>query len=317
MIIHKEVIKLNEYVLRINNLKKNFKKHKVLKEVSLNIKKGDIYGFVGKNGSGKTTVIRAIAGLIIPDSGEIELFGDTEEDNVIKQRDRTGILIEEPTLYKNMTARENLELVTIERGIPDKDIIDKTLSLVGLGDIDISKKKVKNFSLGMKQRLGIAMAIISDPEFLILDEPINGLDPIGIRTVRELLLKLNKERGTTILISSHILSELKCVATKYGFINHGKIVEEISAKELMKKCRNYIHLKTSDNSKAIIVLEKDLGIMDYKVLENDIIHIYDNFDKGTISLKLARQGIAVNEIFERYESIEDYFTKIVGSEDNE
>lgn len=197
---------MNDYVIRAINITKVFKRHKVLDDISINIKKGDIYGFVGKNGAGKTTLIRVIAGLVIPNSGQVELFGEADDMEIVKQRSRMGTLIEAPSLYLNMTARENLELIKIQRGIPGTKCIDEALNLVGLKDIE--KKKTKNFSLGMKQRLGIAMALLSDPELLILDEPINGLDPIGIKEIRELLLKLNKERGTTILISSHILSEL-------------------------------------------------------------------------------------------------------------
>lgn len=306
---------MNEYVIRASNITKIYKKHKVLDDLSINIKKGDIYGFVGKNGAGKTTMIRVITGLVIPNNGQVELFGYSEEKEIIKQRGRMGVLIESPALYLNMTARENLELIRIQRGIPGTKCIDETLSLVGLKDIQ--KKKTKNFSLGMKQRLGIAMALLSDPELLLLDEPINGLDPIGIKEIRELLLKLNKERGTTILISSHILSELTHICNRYGFINDGKLIEEITASEFSNKCRTYIHLKISDSSDVSLILENELGIKDYEVFPDNIIRIYDEFDGEKITLALAKHNIGVKEIMQMGESLEDYFTKLVGGKDNE
>ncbi len=264
---------MNEYVIRSRNITKIYKKRKVLDNISINIKKGDIYGFVGRNGAGKTTMIRVLTGLVIPNEGQVELFDHSEEKEVIKERRRIGTLIESPELYLNMTAKENLELIKVQRGIPGTKCIDEVLDLVGLNNVE--KKKTKNFSLGMKQRLGIAMALLSDPELLILDEPINGLDPIGIKEIREILLKLNKERGTTILISSHILSELTQISNKYGFINDGKLIEEVAASELSNKCRIYLYLKISDSSDVSIILENELGIKDYEVFPDNIIRIYD------------------------------------------
>ncbi|WP_097025674.1 ATP-binding cassette domain-containing protein [Clostridium peptidivorans] len=306
---------MNEYVIRTSNITKIYKKRKVLDNVSINIENGDIYGFVGKNGAGKTTMIRVFTGLVIPNEGQVELFGSSEEKEVIKERRRIGALIESPDLYLNMNAKENLELIRIQRGIPGTKCIDEALNLVGLNDV--GKKKTKNFSLGMKQRLGIAMALLSDPELLILDEPINGLDPIGIKEIRELLLKLNKERGTTILISSHILSELTQISNRYGFINDGKLIEEITASELSNKCRMYLHLKINDSSVASIILENELGIKDYEVFSDNIIRIYDEFNGEKIALALAKHNIGIKEIMKMGESLEDYFTKLVGGEDNE
>lgn len=308
-------IEMNEYVIKASNITKIFKKHKVLDNLSINIRKGDIYGFIGKNGSGKTTTIRVLTGLVIPNEGQVELFGHSEENEIIKERSRIGALIDSPSIYLNMTAKENLELIKIQRGIPGTKCIDEALNSVGLKDID--KKKAKNFSLGMKQRLGIAMALLSDPEFLILDEPINGLDPIGIKEIRELLLKLNKERGTTIFISSHILSELTKICSRYGFIDDGKLIEEITASEFSDKCRNYLHLIISDSSDVCIILENELGIKDYEVFPDNIVRIYDDFDGEKITLTLAKHNIGVKEIMNMGESLEEYFTKLVGDADNE
>lgn len=301
---------MNEYVFRAINITKIYNKQKVLDDLSMNIKKGDIYGFIGKNGAGKTTMIRVLTGLVIPINGQIELFAHSEEKEIIKERGRIGVLIESPALYLNMTAKENLELVRIQRGIPGSTCIDETLNLVGLKDL--AKKKTKNFSLGMKQRLGIAMALLSDPEFLILDEPMNGLDPIGIKEIREFLLKLNKERGTTILISSHILSELTHISNRYGFINNGRLIEEMTASEFSNKCRTYLHLKVSDCPETSLILENELKIKDYEVFPDNIIRIYDEFDGEKITLSLSKHNIGVKEIMQMGESLEDYFTKLVG-----
>ncbi|WP_125153457.1 ATP-binding cassette domain-containing protein [Clostridium rectalis] len=304
-----------DYIIRTNNITKTYRKKKVLNNVSIKVKKGDIYGFIGKNGAGKTTMLKAITGLVIPDEGQIELFGTTEEKDIIKQRKRIGALIESPNLYLNMTARENLFLMKIQRGIPGTNCIDKVLNLVSLKNLE--KKKVKNFSLGMRQRLGIAMALLNDPELLILDEPINGLDPICIKEIREILLKINKERGTTILISSHILSELTLLANKYGFINNGKLIEETTSSELSKKCRRYLHLKINNCSNVSIILENELKIKDYEVFKDNTIRIYDEFDGEKITLTLAKHSIGVKEIMKMDEALEDYFAKLVGGDKNE
>ncbi len=306
---------MKEYVIKARNVTKSYGKRKVLDNLSMNIKKGDIYGFVGKNGAGKSTMIRVFAGLVIPNEGEIELFGHTEESKIRKERSRIGTLIETPALYLNMTAKENLELIKIQRGIPGTKCIEEALELVGLKDIE--NKKTKNFSLGMKQRLGIAMALINDPEVLLLDEPINGLDPIGIKELRELLIKLNKERGITVLISSHILSELTLISNRFGFINNGELIEEMTASELADKSRNYLHLKVKDASETSIILENELGIKDYEVFPDNVIKIYDEFDEENISLTLYKHNIRVKEIMPIEESLEEYFTKLVGGMDNE
>ena len=277
----------------------------------MTIKKGDIYGFIGQNGAGKTTLIRLITGLIHKSGGEIELLGANEENELNKARTMVGSLIETPSFYTNMTARENLEVSRLVRNIPGKKCIDEVLELVGLKDVE--KKKVKNFSLGMRQRLGIANALMGNPKLLILDEPINGLDPMGIVEIRELLKKINKEKDMTILISSHILSELSELATTYGIISNGKLIEEITAKQLSEKCRQYIDLKVDDTARAVILLERELGISDYEVLEDSNIKVFSNLDNvGEINSLLSRSGIIVESISVKGENLEEYFMNKVG-----
>ena len=277
----------------------------------MTIKKGDIYGFIGQNGAGKTTLIRLITGLIHKSGGEIELLGANEENELNKARTMVGSLIETPSFYTNMTARENLEVSRLVRNIPGKKCIDEVLELVGLKDVE--KKKVKNFSLGMRQRLGIANALMGNPKLLILDEPINGLDPMGIVEIRELLKKINKEKDMTILISSHILSELSELATTYGIISNGKLIEEITAKQLSEKCRQYIDLRVDDTARAVILLERELGISDYEVLEDSNIKVFSNLDNvGEINSLLSRSGIIVESISVKGENLEEYFMNKVG-----
>ena len=264
-------MKMSEVVLKTYNLSKKYKETMAVDKVCMTIKKGQIYGFIGQNGAGKTTIIRLITGLAHKTDGEIELFGQT--DNLDESRESIGSLVESPAFYGNMTARENLEISRLVRGIGSKDSIDKVLELVNLKDT--GKKKVKNFSLGMKQKLGIANALLGNPKFIILDEPINGLDPMSIVEIRELIKKLNNELGMTILISSHILGELSELATNYGIISHGKLIEEFTAKELREKCRQYIEIIVDDSKKATVLLEEKLGITNYEVINDNMIKVYD------------------------------------------
>lgn len=281
----------------------------------MTIRKGDIYGFIGKNGAGKTTLIRLITGLIHKTNDEIELFGGSSESELNAARAMVGSLIETPAFYGNMTARENLEVSRLVRNIAGKSCIDEVLKLVGLEDT--GKKKVKNFSLGMRQRLGIANALIGNPRILILDEPINGLDPMGIVEIRELLKKVNREKDVTILISSHILGELSELATCYGIISNGKLIEEISAEALNEKCRQYIELKVDDTARTVTLLEKDLQITNYEVLENKLIKIFDHLDEvGKINSVISRGGIIVEKIGVTGENLEEYFVSRVGGAEN-
>ena len=302
---------MKKVVLKTYNITKKYGEQLAVDNVNMTIKKGDIYGFIGQNGAGKTTLIRLITGLIHKSGGEIELLGANEENELNKARTMVGSLIESPSLYTNMTARENLEVSRLVRNIPGKKCIDEVLELVGLKDVE--KKKVKNFSLGMRQRLGIANALMGNPKLLILDEPINGLDPMGIVEIRELLRKINKEKDMTILISSHILSELSELATTYGIISNGKLIEEITAKQLSEKCRQYIDLKVDDTARAVILLERELGISDYEVLEDSNIKVFSNLDNvGEVNSLLSRSGIIVESISVKGENLEEYFMNKVG-----
>lgn len=302
---------MKEVILKTYNITKKYGNQVAVNNVNMTIKKGEIYGFIGQNGAGKTTLIRLITGLIHKTGGEIELLGATGEAELNKSRTMIGSLIETPSFYTNMTARENLEVSRLVRNIPGKRCIDEVLELVGLKDVE--KKKVKDFSLGMRQRLGIANALMGNPKLLILDEPINGLDPMGIVEIRELLKKINKEKDMTILISSHILSELSELATTYGIISNGKLIEEITAEELAEKCRQYIDLKVDDTSRAVTLLERELGISDYEVLEDKKIKVFSNLENvGEVNSILSKSGVIVESISIKGENLEEYFMNKIG-----
>lgn len=298
---------MNENVVEINNLCKTYKDTKAVAHVNMTIKKGDIYGFIGRNGAGKSTTLKMIVGLIFPTSGQIKLFGESR--NKFTDR-RIGSLIENPGLYPNLSAYDNMELKAIALGLKDKEKIIELLNLVKL-DYK-SKKIVKKFSLGMKQRLAIALALLGNPDLLILDEPINGLDPERIRQIREVIQYLNENKKMTIIISSHILGELSKIATRYGIIRDGQMIEEISAKELDQKCRDYLLLKVEQVEKAIPLLENDLGIYDYIVHENNEIRIYDNIESSKINLVLTKHNIKINQIYYQKQDLESYFLEKIG-----
>ncbi|RXM78602.1 ABC transporter ATP-binding protein [Clostridium tetani] len=298
-----------EYVLRTYNLTKTYKNVNVVDNLNLNVKTGDIYGFIGKNGAGKTSTIKMIMGLSKASSGEIELFGDKILNN--KCYGRIGSLIDYPGFYLNLTGEENLEIHRRMMGFTRKNSINKALEMVGLKNIE--DKKVKNFSLGMRQRLGIARALLHHPEFLILDEPTNGLDPIGIKEIRELILDLNQKFGITVLISSHILSEIQLLVTKIGIIHKGRLIEEISYDELKKRNRHYIQLKVDNDKKASFILEKKLDIRDYVVWEDGIIRIYEKLNAvGNINKILVSNDVRVDEIYINLDNLEDYFIRLTG-----
>lgn len=304
---------MNEFVLRTNHLSKskNYHAKMALNKVNVSIKKGSIYGFIGQNGAGKSTLIRLVCGLAYPTAGTIELFGKSNERELIEVRKRIGTIIEGPALYPHMTAYENLEAHRLLKGIPGKECIEKTLHLVGLQDT--GKKKAKNFSLGMKQRLGLAIALLGDPEFLILDEPINGLDPMGVVEIRELLKKLNQEYGITILISSHILSELHLLATHYGIIHQGELLEQLTVKELNEKCQQYLHIKVDNPNKAASVIETHFTTQDFEVMPDGSIQLFAYVDvPGEVSKALTSQGLVIEQFMPMGEDLESYFTNRIG-----
>lgn len=300
---------MENMIIRTNKLTKVYGKQRAVDSVDLTLKEGAILGLIGKNGAGKTTLMRMITGLTQPTSGEIELFG--KSSNLSSQRRRTGSLIESPALFPFLTARENLEYYRIQRGIHDKKEVDRVLELVGLANE--TKKPFKKYSLGMKQRLGLGVAMLGKPELLILDEPINGLDPTGIIDVRKLLLKLNREFGTTILISSHILKEMSMVVNSYAFIDNGKILEELSEENLSEKLQRFIRVKVGDAAKASVVLEKKLQTTNFKVMNENEILIYDFVeDSETVSKALFEEGIAISNFSVEGIELEDYYLKLIG-----
>lgn len=306
------MFRLTDYIMQTFGLTKQYGTYIAVNAVNMKIKKGDIYGFIGRNGAGKTTMIRMITGLVTPTSGEIELFSNKESKRNTGLN-RIGSIIEHPALYTELTAYENMELRGLLLGIPDKTVIEEVLEIVDLSDV--RKKKVKNFSLGMRQRLGLALALLGNPDFLILDEPINGLDPEGIVEMRKLLKRLNEEQGITILISSHILGELSKLATRYGVINDGRLVEEFTNKELKAKCRKYLHLQVNDSRKASFVIEEVFKTDNYEVLTDNIIKIYDLLDmSGEICLEFAKKNVKVISIESKGDDLESYFMKLMGGE---
>lgn len=307
---------MSEYCLKTQALSKKYGKSVVLDHVNMKINNGEIYGLIGKNGAGKTTLIRLITGLSKPSNGSIELFGEFSEKELKVQRKRMGTLVEMPAMFEDMTAAENLEFLRLQKGIPGKKCIDENLRKVGL--LDSKNKKVKKYSLGMKQRLGIAMALLGDPEFIILDEPTNGLDPVGIVEIRELLKRLNKEDGVTILISSHLLSELYQLVTCYGILHNGRIVEEITKAQLDDKCKKAIELKVDDTEKAVWVLETILNIKQFKVLPDGIIKVYEYVNEPEIiSQALAKEHIIIKQIVIKGDELETYYMKMVGEITND
>ena len=300
---------IREYVLTTENLGKQYRHFKALGGLTMHIPKGAIYGFVGRNGAGKTTLIRLVCGLQEPTSGSFTLYGIKNSDkNIVKSRRRMGAVVETPSIYLNMTAEDNLRQQHRVLGLPSFDGIPELLKLVGLPDT--GKKKAKNFSLGMKQRLGIAIALAGDPDFLILDEPTNGLDPQGIIEMRELILRLNRERQITVLISSHILDELSRLATHYGIIDGGHMVKELSAEELENACRKCMRMEVTKVTALARVLD-GMGI-DYKVLSETKADVYAKINISQLTLALAKEGCEVLSIEEKDESLESYFVSLVG-----
>ena len=307
---------MSEILIDVNALEKQYMKQKAVKNASFQIKKGMICGLIGPNGAGKTTIMKMLGGLALPTGGGISIFGETTEKGLAKARTRMSFMIETPYAKEKMTARENLEIQRIQKGVPNKKRIDEVLEIVNL--TDTGKKPVKNFSLGMRQRLGIANALLTKPEIMVLDEPINGLDPEGIVEIRELLLRLNREEHITIIISSHILSELSLLCTDYIFINHGEILQTLPASELEKICKEYYRIDTDNNSLAAAVLENKLRFTQFDVDKDGTIKLYEGLeDIRNISKSLFENGVIPTTLAMNEANLEQYYMNMVGEENAE
>lgn len=302
-----------DYILQTNSLTKKYKDFQALNGLTMNVPKGSIYGFVGKNGAGKTTLIRLICGLQEPTSGNFTLYSiRNDSKDIIRSRRRMGAVVETPSIYMDMTAEENLKYQYNVLGLPSYDGIPELLKLVGLENT--GNKKVKNFSLGMKQRLGIAIALAGNPDFLVLDEPINGLDPLGIVEMRELVLKLNREQQITVLISSHILDELSRLATHYGIIDNGRMVKELSAEELEATYRKCIRMEVSNTTVLARVL--DSMKLEYKIISATTADVFAKINMTQLTVALAKENCEVMSMHEKDETLESYYISLVGGDYN-
>jgi ABC-2 type transport system ATP-binding protein len=303
-----------EYVLTANKLTKKYGNFKSLDELSIHIPKGSIYGLVGKNGAGKTTLIRVICGLQEPTKGTYSIYGIKNTSKaIVKPRRRMGAVVETPAIYLNMSAEENLKLQCLSVGVPTYDSVPEILKLVGLANT--GRKKAGHFSLGMKQRLGIAIALVGNPDFLVLDEPVNGLDPQGIIELRELILKLNREYQITVLISSHILDELSRLATHYGFVNEGRLIKEISADELENACKKCTRIEVTNTNALARVLDENN--IEYEILSDTTANIYGSINLSKLVIALAKENCEVISSYEQDESLENYFINLLGGKHND
>lgn len=309
MVIERKVMKMNECVIECNNLTKYYRKQCALDHVNMKIMKGEIYGLIGQNGAGKSTIMKMIGGLIHPSDGDFRLFGKHPKEDPFIYR-RIGTLIEEPGIYKNMTALQNMHVKALAMGCNDKKDLCELLTLCGLDPH--MKKKAGSFSLGMKQRLGLALTMVGDPELLILDEPVNGLDPQGITDIRNALLKLNYERNITIIISSHILEELSKIATSYGIIKDGVLIRNLTKAELESSCRDYCRIQVNDASAAAVVLEKVCHVKNIEIHEDQTLYLYDDIDTSLMNETLIKNHVRVYEIMMHKQNLEAYFLDITG-----
>jgi ABC-2 type transport system ATP-binding protein len=297
-------------ILKTTDITKCYGEQKAVDRVSLTVRQGEVYGLVGQNGAGKTTLIRMVAGLTEASGGQIELMGQHAPHNLVQARRHIGSIIETPAFYPNLNARDNLECYRLQYGIPERNCVRRMLALVGLQDT--GKKRFRDFSLGMKQRLGLALALLNNPDLLLLDEPINGLDPTGIVEIRELIKRLSAQ-GITILISSHILTEMAQVATCYGFIHQGRLLLEIGEKELAEQCRRSLHITVSDTAPAVTVLERILNPEDLKVINATELRVYGyQGDPAELVKLLFEAGVAVSGLTQIGDSLEDFFTDLIG-----
>ncbi len=298
-----------EILIDVNQLEKQYMKQKAVSNVSFQIKKGMICGLIGPNGAGKTTIMKMLGGLVLPTDGSISIYGRSDEKGLAMARGRMSFMIETPYAKEKMTAWENLEKQRLQKGLSDRSRVDAVLKMVGLEDT--GKKPVRNFSLGMRQRLGIANALLTQPEIMVLDEPINGLDPEGIVEIRELLLKLNKEENITIVISSHILSELSLLCTDYLFMNHGKLIESVQGDKLERMCRKYYKIHTDHDELALDILKIRLGVTDFE-METDGIRLYERLDDiRTVSKTLYEGGVVPLSLNVSQANLEQFYMDMV------
>lgn len=301
--------------MRTHQLCKHYNGQAVLNRVNMDVRKGSIYGFIGQNGAGKSTLMRIMAGHADPTAGSIELFGETGRSQVNRSRSRLGLTIERPALFPGMTAAENLEVLRLQKGIRDRKVIGAMLELVSLQDV--GKKPVGEYSLGMKQRLDLACALLGEPELLILDEPTNGLDPINVVEVRALLKRLNQQNGATILISSHVLSELHQLASDYGIIHRGRLLEQMTAKELGEKCRQYLHILVDDPTRGAEVIGGALGTKAFELLPDGSIRLFEGLERpGRVSSMLVNAGLTIEQFMPMGEQLESYYVRRIGGADH-
>jgi ABC-2 type transport system ATP-binding protein len=297
-----------DYVLQTNGVTKDFAGKLAVDHVSIKVKKGDIYGFIGENGAGKTTLMRMVCGLATPTSGDITLFGSRD---LVSQRHKIGCTIENPALYPAMTAIENMEAQRFLLGIKDKAVCAKLLDMAGISGT--GKKKAQNFSLGMKQRLIIALSLLGNPEFLVLDEPTNGLDPMGIKEVRDFIGRLNSEQGITVLVSSHILGELEKIATRYGVISNGKMVDEFQADELVNRCGKNLVIHSDNAQKVEEIVSRMFNDVEIERTPENSVRIKGRIeDAGHINNQLINAGVMVNALIPEGDKLENYFLKLMG-----
>ena len=302
---------MSDIILETRNISKKYKNMYALDNVSISLKKNHIYGFIGENGAGKSTFMKIVSGLIFPTSGDFSLMGENDTKAIEKKRKNVGTIIEEPALYPKYTVWRNVEIQRLIVGNPDKSATDKVIEMVGL--TEAKDKKAKNLSMGMKQRLGIAIAMVGNPQLLILDEPINGLDPKNIVALRGMLKKINEENECTIFISSHILSELYLLASDFIFIHRGRIIETTTHEELEEKCSRYIIVRDDNIPETVTILEKHFADVNYKVTADDTVKIYGKPGmKAELSKYLMEAGIVISELSEKEQSLEEYFMSLTG-----
>ena len=306
---------MSDVILETRGLTKKYKNQYALDNVSITLKKNHIYGFIGENGAGKSTLMKILAGLIFPTSGDMTFMGETDPSAIEQKRKSVGTMIEGPFLYPGYSVRQNVELQRLLIGNPDESATDRVIELVGLSDS--KKKKAKKLSMGMKQRLGIAMAMVGNPRFLILDEPINGLDPKNIVTLRSMLKKINQDNDCTIFVSSHILSELYLLATDFIFIHKGKIIETVTHEQLEEKCSQYIFIRNNNIPETVTILEKHFPYANYKVESDETVKVYAKSDIMTeLSGYMMQAGITISELSEKELTLEEYFISITGGGNN-